>query len=66
MKSSPTINRDAADPNSAPVENRYHTYVGNRIPWYVRMIWLFFWVFAVVYVIKYLFPDLQTEILNPP
>jgi hypothetical protein len=66
MKSSPTINRDTSDPDSAPAENRYHTYIGNRIPWYVRLIWLCFWVFAVVYVIKYLFPDLQTEILNPP
>ena len=47
-------------------ESRFHTYVGNRIPWYVRLIWLCFWVFAVYYVITYLFPDLQTEILNPP
>jgi hypothetical protein len=47
-------------------EGRFHTYVGNRIPWYVRLIWVFFWVFAIYYVIKYLFPDLQTEILNPP
>lgn len=54
------------DPNSAVAENRFHTYVGNRIPWYVRLIWLCFWVFAVYYVITYLFPDLQTEILNPP
>lgn len=63
---SPIVNRDQSDPNSAASENRYHTYVGNRIPWYVRMIWLCFWVFAVYYVIRYLFPDLQTEILNPP
>jgi hypothetical protein len=32
----------------------------------VRLMWLCFWVFAVYYVIKYLFPDLQTEIINPP
>ena len=66
MKSSPIIRRNQPDPNSAAAENRYHTYVGNRIPWYVRLIWLCFWVFAVYYVITYLFPDLQTEILNPP
>jgi hypothetical protein len=50
----------------AAVENRFHTYVSNRIPWYVRLIWLCFWVFAVYYVISYLFPDLQTEIFSPP
>jgi hypothetical protein len=64
--SSPIIKRDQTDPNSAVAESRYHTYVGNRIPWYVRLIWLCFWVFAVYYVITYLFPDLQAEILNPP
>ncbi len=47
------------------VENRFHTYVSNCIPWYVRLIWLCFWIFAVYYVISYLFPDLQTEIFNP-
>jgi hypothetical protein len=51
---------------SAARENRFHTYVGNRIPWYVRLIWLLFWVFAVSYVILYLFPALQVEITNPP
>lgn len=47
-------------------EHRFHSYVGNRIPWYVRLIWIGFWVFAIYYVITYLFPDLQTEIVNPP
>jgi hypothetical protein len=50
----------------AEAETRFHTYKGNRIPWYVRLMWLGFWVFAVYYVITYLFPDLQTEILNLP
>lgn len=58
--------REATDPTSPEAEGRFHTYVGNRIPWYVRLIWLCFWVFAVYYVIAYLFPDLQTEIINPP
>jgi hypothetical protein len=55
-----------ADQTPAAVENRFHSYVGNRIPWYVRLMWLCFWVFAVYYVITYLFPDLQTAIFNPP
>ena len=51
---------------SAEEEHRFHTYTGNRIPWYVRFIWILFWIFAIYYVISYLFPDLQTEIVNPP
>jgi hypothetical protein len=50
---------------SAAAESRFLTYVGNRIPWYVRLLWLCFWVAAVYYVITYLFPDLQSEIFNP-
>lgn len=55
-----------AEHTPADVEHQYHQYVGNRIPWYVRLIWIGFWCFAVYYVIRYLFPDLQTELLAPP
>ena len=51
---------------SAEVEHQHHSYRGNRIPWYVRFIWLLFWIFAVYYVIRYLFPDLQDEFVNLP
>ncbi len=51
---------------SAEVEHRWHSYVENRIPWYVRLMWLMFWVFAVYYMITYLFPTLQIEINSPP
>ncbi len=51
---------------SAKTEHRWHSYVGNRIPWYVRMIWLLFWVYAIYYTITYLFPALQIEIVSPP
>ena len=50
----------------AEVEHRFHSYSSNRIPWYVRLIWIGFWVFAIYYVVTYLFPDLQTEIVTPP
>ena len=50
---------------SAEVEGRHHNYVGNRIPWYVRLIWLFFWCFAAAYVVKFLIPALQVELLLP-
>ncbi|MEM9657558.1 MAG: hypothetical protein AAF961_04270 [Planctomycetota bacterium] len=62
-----TAAEDVPVDHSPPeVESRYHGYVGNRIPWYVRLIWLFFWIFAVYYVIVYLFPPLPTEIVDPP
>jgi hypothetical protein len=64
MKSSNT--GESFEPGAAEEEGRFHTYVGNRIPWYVRLIWICFWVFAIYYVIAYLFPDLRTEILAPP
>lgn len=54
------------DPDSAQEEGKFHYYVGNRIPWFVRLIWLGFWVFAVYYTVRYLFPDLQLELLAPP
>lgn len=66
MSSTPPTPTDAGDPGSAVRESRFHTYVGARIPWYVRLIWLGFWVFAVAYVILYLFPALQIEITSPP
>ena len=54
------------DANSATAEHRYHSYSSNRIPWYVRLIWIGFWIFAIYYVITFLLPDLQTEVLKPP
>jgi hypothetical protein len=53
------------DPNSPEAEGRYHNYVGNCIPWFVRVMWLGFWCIAVYYFVGYLFPDLQTELLVP-
>jgi hypothetical protein len=53
--------------NAGPAEeNRYHCYTGNRIPWYVRVMWIAFWCFAVYYAVRYLFPELQTELIAPP
>ena len=51
---------------SAAVEHQHHRYTSNRIPWYVRLVWLGFWVFAIYYTVEYLFPALQTELLAPP
>ncbi len=51
---------------SAAEEGRRHTYVGTRIPWYVRLLWVAFWIFAVAYVIHFLLPALQHELVTPP
>jgi len=47
-------------------ELNYHTYVSHTIPWYVRLMWLVFWAFAIGYVILYFLPAIQTELLTPP
>jgi len=53
------------DPHSPQAEHRHHAYVTNRIPWYVRAVWIFFWVFAVYYTVTYLFPTLRNELVIP-
>lgn len=57
---------DEIDTIAARDEDQYHAYTGNRIPWYVRLVWVGFWCFAVYYTVRYLFPDLQTELITPP
>lgn len=51
---------------SPEAEGRYHSYVGSAIPWYVRLLWLVFWVLSIAYVISYLLPALQQEVVSPP
>ena len=51
---------------NAELESQNHTYAGHAIPWYVRLIWLVFWIFALAYLVKYLLPALQSELLTPP
>lgn len=51
---------------TAEQELRYHTYVSHVIPWYVRLIWLVFWIFAIGYVVTNFVPAIQTELLTPP
>lgn len=58
--------KTTTDPTAAGAEHRFHHYAGNRIPWYVRLIWLLFWAFAVYYTVQYLFPALSIELTSPP
>ncbi len=63
--SDPASQPPAAD-TSAHAEHRFHHYVGNDIPWYVRAIWIGFWIFAVTYTIRFLLPAMQIELLERP
>jgi hypothetical protein len=51
---------------SPDVEEKHHRYITNRIPWYVHLIWISFWLFSVAYVVRFLFPAIQKELLSPP
>jgi hypothetical protein len=51
--------------STAVAESRFHNYRGNAIPWYVRLIWIGFWAFAIFYCVRFLFPAMQREIAEP-
>lgn len=57
---------DSTQSGTPQAEHRYHDYTGNAIPWYVRAIWIGFWVFAVVYTIRFLLPAMQIELIERP
>lgn len=53
--------------NTSPAEeNQFHTYVTHRVPWFVHVLWLCFWILAIWYVLAYQFPIIPTEIQSPP
>jgi hypothetical protein len=54
------------DKTTPEQENTYHQYTGNAIPWVVRGIWILFWCYAITYVVLWLLPSLQSELLAPP
>ena len=51
---------------TAEEDSCFHNYVGHQIPWYVRLLWILFWIFAVYYTLTYLFPALRIELTTPP
>ena len=48
--------------NDIQSDSQFHDYTSNTIPWYVRLMWLGFWILAVVYTIRFLFPAVQVEL----
>ena len=35
-------------------EGRYHVYEANPVPWWVAAVWLAFFAFAIVYLLRHL------------
>jgi hypothetical protein len=61
-----TQGRVPFDTTTAEEEHTFHHYTGNAIPWFVRGIWIVFWCYAITYVLLWLLPSLQSELLSPP
>ena len=61
-----SLSGSGPEQTSPEQDHVWHFYRGNEIPWYVRVIWLGFWIFAIWYVIQNLFPALQIELISPP
>ncbi len=73
MSSLPRAEGSAARPATAPMETgtapeegKFLNYVGHEIPWFVRLVWIVFWCASIAYVIRWLLPALQSELLSPP
>jgi hypothetical protein len=56
----------SAESGTAEAEGKYLNYVGHEIPWFVRLVWIVFWSASAWYVIRWLLPALQGELLSPP
>ncbi len=52
--------------HAAELETRMHRYSATEIPWYIHATWVIFWIFVIYYVVTWLIPALQTEIVTPP
>jgi len=37
-------------------DGQFHTYHTHHIPWYVRAMWIGFWIGAIWYVVRYAIP----------
>jgi hypothetical protein len=48
-------------------ENRYHTYVGSQIPWFLHLMWILFWGYVITYFLVWLIPAILTDpVLTKP
>ena len=56
----------SVEQSSAEQEHRHHSYRSAEIPWYVRLIWVLFWIFVIYYGITYFLPAIQSEMPTTP
>ena len=47
---------EASRPERPLEEARWHTYESNPIPWWVALVWLWFFGFGIVYLLKSMIP----------
>ena len=40
-------------------------YEGSEFPWFMRVVWIAFLIFMVIYVLKWMVPDLAAYLSNP-
>ncbi|MBX7104623.1 MAG: hypothetical protein K1X57_11115 [Gemmataceae bacterium] len=66
MHTPPSTPAAGVPAHSAEGEHRHHNYTTSRIPWFVHLIWISFWVVAMLYIWQHLIPSMQIEIANPP
>jgi hypothetical protein len=59
-------NPEKSGESTPEAENKNHRYVGHEVPWYIHLMWVLFWLFAIGYVLRYVFPAIQSELLSPP
>jgi hypothetical protein len=55
----------SVETSSPEEEGRHHNYTSSVIPWYVRLMWLLFWLFVAWYSVRFLWPAIQAELLKP-
>ena len=66
MDTTPEKSPLTAPAGSPEADAENHRYVGHAIPWYVRALWLGFWVLCIWYVLRWLIPALKLEMVSPP
>lgn len=48
------------------VERRRLTYATHDLPWYIHVLWVSFWVFAIWYLSVNMIPAMRLELASPP
>jgi hypothetical protein len=66
METNSPSSQPMAPAGSPQAEAENHHYVGAAIPWYVRVLWLGFWVLCIWYILSWLIPALKLEMVSPP